>query len=75
MNNRVSKHISNSLNVDHDHVASGILPREMAQSLSYKGLITVRLVHPTSIVVLLDVVTLNIVLSVPVLDLLIVERI
>ena len=68
MDDRVSQTVSNTLDVDHDHVASGDLPREVAQSLSDKSLVGVRFVHPASVVVLLDVVSLDVVLSVPVFD-------
>ena len=75
MDDRVSKDIFDSLDIDHNHVASGILPRKVAQSLGDKSLISIRLVHPPSIVILLYVISFDVVLCVPVLDCLIFEGI
>lgn len=75
MDHWICERVSNSLDIDHYHVSSGDLPRKVAQSLSDESLIGTRLVHPTPIVVLLDIVTLNVVLGIPIFDIFVLEAI
>lgn len=59
MDQRISKSIANSLNVNHYKVASCELPREVTQCLSDLRLFRSRTGCPSTIIVLLDVLSLN----------------
>lgn len=68
VDNRISQNISNTLDIDHDHISSGNLPREVAQCLSDKSFVRAWIRHPTTVIVLFDVVTLDIIFSIEILE-------